>query len=190
MKPLILASASPYRKQLLQRTGLDFVCLPADVDETRKPGEEPAALASRLAAEKAKRVASQSSDALVIGSDQVAELGSRMLGKPGNHAQAARQLHDASGRRVRFHTAVCLVASGRTCAHRDLTTVRFRKLDDQEIERYLHREQPYDCAGSFKAEGLGVALFEGIDSSDPTALLGLPMIWLCGQLRQQGYDVP
>lgn len=189
MKPLILASASPYRKQLLQRIGLDFRCLPADLDESPEPGESAARLAARLARAKAARVASLAPEALVIGSDQVAELGQQMLGKPGDHANATRQLRAASGKQVHFHTAVCLLADGFTRVHTDLTTVRFRQLEDAQIERYLLRERPYDCAGSFKAEGLGIALFAGIDSTDPTALMGLPMIWLCQQLLQQGYPV-
>ena len=189
MKPLILASASPYRKELLQRIRIEFQCAPADVDEAREPGEAAACLAARLAEKKAACIADREPGALVIGSDQVAELGHTVLGKPGDHLHATRQLREASGNVLRFHTAVCLIAAGYKLAHTDLTTVTFRPLKDAEIERYLQLEKPYDCAGSFKAEGPGIALFERIESSDPTALLGLPMIWLSQALLRRGYPI-
>ncbi len=189
MKPLILASASPYRKELLQRLHLPFDCRPADVDETCQPGEPGPVLASRLAESKAMHIARLEHDALVIGSDQVAQLDDQILGKPGDYQTAFHQLQAASGKVVSFHTAVCLVASGTRRSHLDLTTVHFRSLEDAEIDAYLRQEDALDCAGSFKAEGLGIALFERIHSTDPTALLGLPMIWLSRALMLEGYPI-
>ena len=189
---LVLASTSPYRKLLLQRLGLDFETARPDVDEAPLPQESPAYQARRLAADKARAVAGRYRDAWVIGSDQVAELHGEALGKPGSFERAADQLAAASGQEVRFHTAVCLYrhSDGRRLEFDDMTRVRFRALDTGEIERYLHAEQPYDCAGSFKAEGLGICLFESIDSRDPTALIGLPLIGLSQALRRIGYCLP
>jgi len=188
MPALILASTSAYRRALLERLGLPFsVCAPV-ADESPLPGEMPAALALRLSLVKARSVGAP--DALVIGSDQVAALGSSRLGKPGTHAAACKQLLACQGRTVTFFTAVTVLhtAGGRQWQGLDRTRVQFARLDPDQIEQYLRRERPYDCAGSFKAEGLGIALFERIDSEDPTALLGLPLIWLSKTLRATGLD--
>ncbi len=189
---LILASTSIYRRQLLDRLGLPYTVVSPATDESPLPDETPAALACRLARAKADTVASQYPHAWVIGSDQVAEGDGKAVGKPGDHAGAREQLRAASGRWLRFHTAVCLrcVASGVASLHCDLTEVMFRAIDDDGIERYLHAERPYDCAGSFKSEGLGIALFESIRSEDPTALIGLPLIALAGMLREAGFALP
>lgn len=189
MIDLVLASTSRYRRELLGRIAARFSAVAPDVDETALPDEAPAALALRLAVAKARAVAALRPEAAVIGSDQVAELDGRALGKPGGHAQARAQLATSSGREVLFHTAICVIAGdgeARTAA--DLTRVRFRTLAADEIERYLERERPYDCAGSFKAEGLGIALFEAIVTDDPTALIGLPLIATCRLLRAAGFD--
>jgi len=189
---LILASTSPYRRELLARLGLSFDVAKPEVDETPLWQETSKALAQRLAENKARAVASRYRDAWVIGSDQSAELRGQTLGKPGDYERAADQLSAASGQRVAFHTAVCLIhaAEGRTVRFTDLTTVQFRLLNAGEIERYLHAEQPYDCAGSFKFEGLGISLFDSIESRDPTALIGLPLIGLSQALRQAGFTLP
>ncbi len=192
MPSLILASTSIYRRALLERLGLPFTVARPDTDETPLPGEPPQALAERLALAKAEAVlASAADDTWVIGSDQVAELDGRPLGKPGSHAAAVAQLQSMSGRDVRFLTALCLAGpDGRRLQALDVTTVRFRNLSNDEIERYIAREQPLDCAGSFKSEGLGIALFEEIDNRDPTALIGLPMIATARLLREAGFVVP
>ena len=190
---LILASSSPYRRELLSRLQLPFDTISPDIDESALPGEAPADTALRLARAKAQAVAAQVPGALVIGSDQVATLDSAQIGKPGNHANALAQLQLMRGREVVFHTALCLF-NGSAAADDDAavqlqniqTVVRFRHLPDAELDAYLHIEQPYDCAGSAKNEGLGIALLERIDSSDPTALTGLPMIALTGMLRRAG----
>ncbi|WMJ68059.1 Maf family nucleotide pyrophosphatase [Stenotrophomonas sp. 24(2023)] len=190
MNALILASTSRYRQALLQRLGLDFQTARPDVDETPQPGEAPQALAQRLAAAKAAEVAARHPGSWVIGSDQVADLDGQPLGKPGTVEAAHAQLAAMSGRTVRFHTAISLSRDGDTLAACDLTQVRFRVLAPAEIARYVAAEQPLDCAGSFKCEGLGISLFEAIDNRDPTALVGLPLIALCGLLRQAGVAVP
>ena len=189
---LILASTSPYRRQLLDRFGLAYAVEAPGVDESHHPGEAPAALAARLARAKAEAVAQEHPQAWVIGSDQVAEREGQALGKPGDHDRAVAQLRAASNGMVRFHTAVCLrcVVSDAMLLHGDVTEARFRPLDDATIERYLRVERPYDCAGSFKSEGLGIALFESIRSDDPTALVGLPMIALARMLRDAGFVLP
>ena len=188
--PLLLASTSPYRRELLSRLHLPFDCVPPGVDETQVPGESPAALARRLAGEKAGAVQARHPDRWVIGSDQVAELDGRVFGKPGTAEAARVQLRAMSGREVVFHTAICLYGPGfRECAH-DTTRVRLRDLAGDEIERYLEAEPALDCAGSFKAEGLGIGLFDAIDSRDPTALVGLPLIATARLLRQAGFRVP
>ena len=189
---LVLGSTSPYRRALLERLGLPFEVARPEVDETPLPNELPREQARRLAADKARAVALRMPDAWVIGSDQVAELDGQALGKPGSFERAADQLAAASGRELRFHTAVCLLRSGEPLRleFQDVTLVRFRVLDNAIIERYLHAEQPYDCAGSFKAEGLGISLFEAIESLDPTALVGLPLIGLADALRTVGYRLP
>lgn len=189
---LVLASSSAYRKELLSRLRLPFEVAVPDIDESPRPGESPSATALRLAREKAAAVAARLPGSVVIGSDQVATLDELQIGKPGDHANALRQLQQMRGRRVVFHTALC-VWDGRAVdpAHaaqvQDIqTTVTFRDLPDAELDAYLRIEQPYDCAGSAKNEGLGIAILERIDSSDPTALTGLPLIALTGMLRQIG----
>ena len=185
---LILASSSPYRRTLLERLRLPFRGIAPDVDESRLTGERPDAMALRLAEVKARTVAAHHPQALVIGSDQVADLEGRALGKPGTHEAAARQLRDMSGKTVVFHTALCLINSGSGKLHIDNVTtgVRLRDLSDGEIENYLRRDQPYDCAGSAKVESLGIALAASIESTDPTALIGLPLIALTRMLRAEG----
>ena len=189
---LVLASTSPYRRELLARLRIPFEVARPDVDESPHPGEAPIALSERLAAAKGLAIARRMPQAWVIGADQVAELDGHLLGKPGSFERAADQLAAASGRRVVFHTAACLVREGeRKALHfRDRTEVVFRRLTPAEIERYLHAEQPYDCAGSFKCEGLGITLFEAVHSKDPTALVGLPLIDLAKALRQVGFVLP
>lgn len=188
MKTLILASTSRYRKALLERLGLPFLSEAPGIDEAEQPGETPRVLAARLAREKAASVVA--TDAIVIGSDQSASLDGRPLRKPGSHAVALEQLGACQGRIVAFHTAVTVrdTASNRSWQTIDETRVRFRRLDAAALDRYLKLEQPYDCAGGFKVEGLGIALFEAVESSDPTALMGLPLIWLAETLRQAGLD--
>jgi septum formation protein len=187
---LLLASTSRYRALLLERLGLPFSVQAPGVDELRQPQERPAACALRLAHAKAQAVAAQHPDACVIGSDQVAALGRRILGKPGDALRCREQLEAASGRRVAFHTAAVVLGPGARPAqsHIDQTRVRFRVLGEGEISRYVEIEQPFDCAGSFRSEGLGIALFESIETNDPTALVGLPLIWLAGALRAAGFD--
>ncbi len=188
---LILASTSRYRRELLQRLRLPFDVARPEVDETALPSETPHDLALRLALAKARTVASQHGDAWALGSDQVAEVEGRALGKPGGREAAIAQLRSMSGRIVRFHTALCLAhPDGRAFSGIDLTEVHFRDLADTEIERYVDTEQPFDCAGSFKSEGLGIALFERIDNRDPTALIGLPLIATCELLRKAGFELP
>lgn len=191
MTRLILASTSPYRRELLSRLRLPFDVARPDTDETPRLGESPDALALRLAADKARAVAAASPDAWVIGSDQVAAFDGRKLGKPGDRGNAIAQLQSMSGREVRFLTAIALVRGGGTpLLHLDITRVQFRSLDGTTIERYVDAEQPFDCAGSFKSEGLGIALFDAIDNEDPTALVGLPLIATARLLRQVGFTLP
>jgi septum formation protein len=180
-----------YRRELLSRLRVPFTVEPPHVDETPLAGETPAALAGRLAAAKAAAVARRHPQAVVIGSDQVADLEGEPLGKPGNHANALAQLRRMSGRTVVFQTALTVMCEASGFAQHDLAPVRvrFRSLGDEEIEAYLRAEQPYDCAGSAKSEGLGIALLEAIDSDDPTALVGLPLIRTCRMLRAAGLRV-
>lgn len=188
----MLGSTSRYRAELLRRLVPTFEQRAPGTDETLRPGEAPAEGALRLAMAKAEGAARGWPDALVIGSDQIAELDGDALGKPGSAEGARVQLASCAGREVRFHTALCLLDTrdGRRRTHVDTTGVRFRPLAEAEIARYVEREQPLDCAGSFKCEGLGIALFERIDSSDPTALVGLPLIALARMLREAGLAVP
>ena len=190
MNTLILASTSRYRRALLERLRLPFDCARPEVDETPAVGEPPAALARRLARAKAEAVAERHPGAWVIGSDQVAELEGQPLGQPGTEAAACAQLAAMSGRTVQFHTAVWVAGPGGGHALMDTTRVRFRMLSAAEIARYVAAEQPLDCAGSFKCEGLGISLFDAIESQDPTALVGLPLIGVAGLLRDAGYRVP
>jgi septum formation protein len=190
--PLILASTSPYRRDLLSRLALDFEVEAPGVAEAHLPGESPADRALRLATAKAQAVSARRPEALVIGSDQVAALGSEVLDKPGDAPRCRAQLAQLSGRSAHFYTA-CVVLGARPAAHLahvDTTTVVFRELTPAEIARYVEHERPFDCAGGFKAEGLGVALFEYIESQDPTALIGLPLIWLASGLRAAGFALP
>ena len=193
---LVLASTSRYRRELLARLALPFETAAPDVDETPRAGEAPRELALRLALEKAQAVAQAMADrkpqAIVIGSDQVADLHGQPLGKPGTHERAAAQLARMSGQTVLFHTAVAVVQASRGFAQSSLATVtvRFRTLDAATIERYLLAEQPYDCAGSAKSEGLGIALLQAIESDDPTALIGLPLIRTAHLLRAAGLTLP
>ena len=191
-RALVLGSTSRYRRELLQRLRLPFEVLAPDVDETPLPGEAPAALAQRLALAKARAVAAQRPDAIVIGSDQVADLNGEPLGKPGNHERAVAQLRRMSGQTVLFQTALAVVCqeAGFEASELAVVEVVFRTLDDATIERYLRAEQPYDCAGSAKSEGLGIALLERIVNDDPTALIGLPLIHTARLLRQAGLQLP
>jgi len=188
--PLILGSTSRYRRELLERLRLPFEVHAPDVDETPLPGETPAALAQRLALAKAHAVSTTHPDAVVIGSDQVADLDGQPIGKPGTHERAVAQLRAMRGRSVVFQTAVAVVcrATGYEGTALVPITVRFRDLDDAEIEHYLRTEQPYDCAGSAKCETLGIALLDAIESDDPTALVGLPLIRTSALLRAAGID--
>lgn len=187
---LILGSTSVYRRELLARLRLPFDVQAPHVDETPLRGEAPAALALRLALAKAHAVAQQHPEAVVIGSDQVADLDGQLIGKPGTHDRAVAQLRRMSGRSVVFQTAVAVVCVRTAFAGSALAPVkvRFRELSEAEIERYLRAEQPYDCAGSAKSETLGIALLEAIESDDPTALVGLPLIRTCALLRAAGID--
>ncbi len=190
---LVLGSSSRYRREQLSRLTAKFRVVKPDVDESPLAGETPRAIAVRLAKAKAEAVAAQCLGAIVIGSDQVADLDGAPLGKPGTVDNAVRQLVACSGKTVVFHSALCVI-DARTATHKhfdalDTTRVTFRALDEAEIRRYIERENPIDCAGSFKSEGLGIALFESIESSDPTALVGLPMIALCALLRRAGITI-
>lgn len=186
---LVLASTSPYRRTLLERLRLPFTTASPKVDELPRPSESPRALAQRLAIAKAEAVAKLNRDAWVIGADQVAECDDDVLGKPGTAERARMQLAMCSGRIVTFHTAVRLMNShGDTHTHVDATRVKFRVLESEEIERYVELDEPLDCAGSFRSEGLGIVLFERIETEDPTALIGLPLLWLAGALRKAGFD--
>lgn len=188
MKPLILASSSTYRRELLSRLGLPFVHMAPHIDETPEPGEHAAALAARLASAKAKKLAAP--DAIVIGSDQVASLDGELLEKPGSHGAALVQLEQCQDKTVVFHTAVAVYDcdSDRLEEHVDLTFAKFATRSRDELDRYLRAEPAYDCAGGFKVEGLGIALFETVESKDPTALIGLPLIWLAQTLKAMHLD--
>ncbi|RYF01039.1 MAG: septum formation inhibitor Maf [Comamonadaceae bacterium] len=191
-RPLILGSTSRYRRELLNRLATPFEVAAPAVDETPAPGESPRDLALRLALAKAQAVAALHPQAVVIGSDQVADLAGQPLGKPGTHERATAQLQQMRGQTVVFQTAVAVVCHATGFQQVDLAAVqvRFRALSDAEIERYLRAEQPYDCAGSAKSEGLGITLLDAIDSDDPTALIGLPLIRTCRMLRAAGLVLP
>ncbi len=189
---LVLASTSPFRQALLARLGLPFDTASPDADETARPGEAPEDLVRRLAALKARAVRKLYPDALIIGSDQVACIDGEILGKPGNRDNAIRQLQRASGRAVRFHTGLCLLdsRSGREQLVCEPFTVHFRELDRERIVRYVDKEEPFGCAGSFKSEGLGIALFRRLEGDDPNALIGLPLIRLVEMLENEGVMLP
>lgn len=190
-RKLILGSTSPYRRELLSRLRVPFDTARPDVDETPLPDEAPATLARRLALAKAREVAHRFPEAVVIGSDQVADLEGQPLGKPGTHESAVAQLRRMRGQTVVFQTAVAVVCAATGFEQLDLAAVKvvFRDLDDHEIERYLRAEEPYDCAGSAKSEGLGIALLSRIDNDDPSALVGLPLIRTCHMLRAAGVPI-
>ena len=191
MKPLVLASTSPFRRELLQRLRLPFETAAPEIDETQLENETPHTLVARLAEAKARACAAQFPDALIIGSDQVAVLDDEILGKPGTHENAVQQLCAASGRQVDFLTGLCLLNSQTQQAQIKVVpfSVKFRVLSEQQIENYLLCEKPYNCAGSFKSEGLGICLFEKMDGDDPNALVGLPLIELTTMLSTEGVDV-
>ena len=192
MANLVLASSSPYRRTLLDRLGIPFEHAAPEVDETPRTGETAEQLTLRLALDKARALAGRYADHLIIGSDQVLLLDGQAVSKPGTHAAATDQLRRCSGRTVQFTTSLCLLNSATD--HYQLASepfmVSFRELDDDSIERYLQREQPYDCAGSFKMEGLGISLFRALRGDDPNSLIGLPLIRLCEMLRQEGVQLP
>lgn len=190
--PIFLASSSPYRRGLLDRFLAEYETVSPDVDESNENGLEPQQLASHLARKKAEAVSINARDALIIGADQLAVLDERVLGKPGDHAHAIEQLLAASGKTMTFLTAVCILDPlGRTRhEHVDVTTVRFRQYDRRLAETYLRHDEPYDCAGSFRLEGAGFVLFEAVKTDDPTALIGLPMIWVAARLLDLGYLTP
>lgn len=189
---LVLASTSAYRRELLQRFGLPFEVARPDIDESPLPGETPQATAERLAVEKARAVAGQFDDALIIGSDQVAHMGDTRFGKPGTVERAIAQLQSMSGRTVVFHTALAVLntRSGRVQLDAVPTEVRFRSLSSDEIVRYVNKERPLDCAGSAKSEGLGITLLDALAGDDPNALVGLPLIALARMLRNEGIALP
>jgi len=186
---IVLASSSVYRRGLLDRFLDNFETVSPNVDETPVPGMAPEALAAQLARQKAEAVSNSQREALIIGADQLAVLDSEVLGKPGDHASAIDQLLAASGKTVHFYTAVCVLdaESRRRYEYCDETVVRFRRFDRRLVETYLKHDEPYDCAGSFRIEGAGFVLFESVRTDDPTALIGLPMIWLAGCLLELGY---
>ena len=191
MTQLVLASTSPYRRELLERLGIPFETASPNVDEAVLTGETPEQLVKRLAESKARAVAESHPEALIIGSDQVAVLDNNILGKPGNHEAAVQQLSNASGKKVLFLTGLCLLNSSTNSIQTSVEkfSVKFRQLSTAQIENYLQREEPYDCAGSFKSEGLGISLFEKMEGDDPNALIGLPMIALTRMLSLEGLDV-
>ena len=189
--PLILASTSPFRRELLQRLGIDFSTAAPDIDESAHPGEKPSELVRRLSEAKARAIGA-SRQGLIIGSDQVATTGDDILGKPGSHEKAVEQLQYLSGKSVCFYTGLCLLNTETDTARVEVVpyTVLFRRLDDSQIENYLRADEPYNCAGSFKSEGLGITLFERMEGDDPSALIGLPLIQLTTMLRESGIVLP
>ncbi len=191
LRPLILASSSVYRRSLLERLHVPFAIAAPDIDESPLTGEPPRDTALRLALAKARAVAATNEQALIIGSDQVAELEGHPLGKPGTLQNATLQLRAMRGKSVIFHTALCLLNAGARRHHIETvpSVVQFREISDAHIERYLHIEKPYDCAGSARIESLGIALARKVESTDPTALIGLPLIALVTMLNREGVDV-
>jgi septum formation protein len=189
-KKLVLASSSIYRRQLLERLGLPFKVVSPDIDESPLDHEAPEAMVIRLAQQKAAAIAKQYPDSWIIGSDQSADLHGQVIGKPGNHQRALMQLKQMQGQTVIFHTALCLLKGNQNTTVNVPTRVHFRNLPDSVLDHYLQIEKPYDCAGSAKSEGLGITLLEKIESDDPTALIGLPLIALSGLLREAGFLIP
>jgi septum formation protein len=191
MPNLVLGSTSPFRKALLEKLQLEFITDSPEIDETRKPNETPEQLVARLASEKARAVAERHPNSLIIGSDQVAVNGDAILGKPGNHEAAMEQLRAASGKAVRFLTGLCLYNSdsGNEQVVVEPFSVHFRELNDEQIDNYLRAEQPYNCAGSFKSEAMGIALFDKLEGDDPNSLIGLPLIRLIRMLEKEGVRV-
>ncbi|VAW85515.1 Maf-like protein YceF [hydrothermal vent metagenome] len=191
MVPLILASTSPFRRKLLGKLCLPFECAAPDINESPIAGEKASELVARLAEQKAKAVARNHPNSLIIGSDQVAVLGEQILGKPGTHARATRQLQQASGKRITFLTGLSLYNSQNNTLQTEVVpfVVYFRELSEKQIENYLLKEQPYHCAGSFKSEGLGISLFEKLEGEDPNTLIGLPLIRLIQMLEKEGVKV-
>ena len=192
MQPIVLASSSKYRQELLKKLQIDFICDSSNIDESRQANESPSALAVRLAREKTQAVAKRHSNHLIIGSDQVATCGNSLLGKPGSPEKAFQQLKSQSGQIVTFFTGVCVVnsRSGDTLTDLDICKVHFRNLTDSQIQRYLAVEQAFDCAGSFMSEGYGITLFSKIEGDDPNALIGLPLIKLIKLLNQCDLTIP
>jgi septum formation protein len=190
--PILLASSSAYRRGLLDRFLNEYQAVTPGIDESGEDESNPEALAAMLARKKAEAVSSNNRDALIIGADQLAVLDDRILGKPGDHHKAIEQLLAASGKSVQFLTAVCVLdpVTRTRYEHVDRTLVRFRQFDRRLAEVYLRHDEPYHCAGSFRIEGAGFVLFESVQTDDPTALIGLPMIWLAGRLRELGYLLP
>ena len=188
---LILASSSPYRRELLERLRISFEVIAPEVDESPRPGETPEKLVERLAVEKAQKIAAQRPDALVIGSDQVAVYDDRIVGKPHSHDKAVQQLRSASGKTVTLYTGLALVNAATQRIQREVIPYRvvFRALNDAQIESYLRKEQPYSCAGSVKSEGLGIALLEKFEGDDPNTLIGLPLIRLVRMLENEGIKI-
>lgn len=188
---IVLGSSSPFRKFLLEKLQLEFECYSPNIDETPMNDEQPTELVKRLSVAKAIAVATQYTDTLVISSDQVAVHQQRLLGKPGSHENAVKQLASFSGQSVQFITGLCLYNSQTRDYqyHQDITLVTFRDLNSKQINNYLHKDKPYQCAGSFKSEGLGAALFQSIESKDPNALIGLPILKLVEMLNNEGIDV-
>lgn len=191
MKTIVLASTSPFRKTILEKLNLPFECAKPNIDETALANETAIELVQRLAVEKAKAVANKFPNALIIGSDQVALSEGVILGKPHNFENGLNQLTSFSGKAVEFHTGLCVFdsATGKTLSLVELFTVHFNKLSTEDISAYLHAEQPYNCAGSFKSEGLGICLFEKLEGDDPNSLVGLPLIRLVSLLKTHGFDV-
>jgi septum formation protein len=192
MQRLVLASSSPYRRKLLAQLGIPFETAAPNIDETPRDGEVPEATALRLASEKAAALAPRFRDAFIVGSDQVAEVDHEPLGKPVTHLNAMRQLRLCSGRVVEFHTGLCLLNASTGAAEVGCAAnlVRFRTLNEDEIDRYLRHEQPYDCVGSAKVDGFGIVLIESLEGYDPNALIGLPLILLVNMLRRAGFRLP
>ena len=188
---LILASSSPFRRDLLTRLDIPFICCSPDIDESPLANEKPEETALRLSQEKARKVAAQYSQAMIIGCDQVATLDGQQIGKPGTHANAVKQLQSMRGREVTFHSALCLYNAATGTIQADIVpyVVEFRMLSDAQIENYLHKEQPYNCAGSAKSEGLGIALIARMEGTDPNALIGLPLICLITMLQNEGLTI-